>query len=247
MRSLLLGIIAAMISFAAQAGEAVTYEVNGESFEGYKAPAKGSSKGLVVIVHDWNGADEYEQKRADMLAELGYDAFAIDIFGKGNRPDTLDARKKETGRLYQDRARMRALLLGGLAEARKATGQAKVVVMGYCFGGGAALELARSGEAKDVAGYAIFHGTLATPEGQSYPKDTPPLFIAHGGADTSIPMDRVAALSKELEEAGVTYEIIVYSGAPHAFTNFSSERYQERADKLSWDAFTDFLATTFGG
>lgn len=118
--------------------------------------------------------------------------------------------------------------------------------MGYCFGGGATLELTRSGQAKDVAGYAIFHGTLATPEGQSYPKDTPPLFIAHGGADASIPIEHVATLSKELEEAGVTYEMVVYSGAPHAFTNFGSERYRERADKLSWDAFSDFLAATFG-
>jgi dienelactone hydrolase len=81
--------------------------------------------------------------------------------------------------------------------------------MGYCFGGAAALELARSGEADNVAGYATFHGGLTTPEGQRYPSDTPPILVMHGGADASITMDDVAALSRQLEKAGVTYEIEV--------------------------------------
>src|SRR5665648_59817 len=227
---------------AAQAGEAVTYEVNGESFEGYRAQADGESKGLVLIMPDWDGLTDYEAKRADMLADMGYEAFAVDLYGKGNRPADTGAKKAETGRLYEDRARMRTLILGGLEAARK-DGDDEVVVMGYCFGGAAVLELARSGQAKNVAGYAIFHGGLTTPTGQSYPSDTPPLLIMHGGADSSISMDDVAVLSRELEKAGVPYEIQVYSGAPHAFTNFDSERYQKRADALSWDAFSDFLAT----
>jgi dienelactone hydrolase len=88
-------------------------------------------------------------------------------------------------------------------------------------------------------------GGLATPEGQAYASGTPPLFIAHGGADASITMDDVAALSRELERAGIVYEIHVYSGAPHAFTVFGSDRYQKRADVESWDAFSDFLVTVF--
>jgi dienelactone hydrolase len=115
--------------------------------------------------------------------------------------------------------------------------------MGYCFGGATTLELARSGEAKGIAGYASFHGGLATPEGQTYPSDTPPILIAHGGADSSVSMEDVAALARELESAGVPYEIQVYSGAPHGFTEFGSDRYQRRADEQSWKAFSDFLAT----
>ena len=115
--------------------------------------------------------------------------------------------------------------------------------MGYCFGGAAVLELARSGKAVYIAGYATFHGGLTTPQGQSYPSDTPPILVMHGGADSSITMDDVAALSRELESAGVPYEIQVYSGAPHAFTNWDSERYRKQADEQSWDAFSDFLAT----
>ena len=150
------------------------------------------------------------------------------------------AKKAETGKLYKDREKMRSLILGGLGEARKLSRQ-PAVVMGYCFGGAATLELARSGKAENVKGFATFHGGLATPEGQSYSKDTPPLLIAHGAADSSITMQDVGTLSSELEAAGVTYTIEVYSGAPHGFTVFGSNRYQERADKLSWQAFAAFL------
>jgi dienelactone hydrolase len=242
-------VLAAALGFspaAAHAGEAVDYAVDGESFEGYRTQAAGASKGLVLIIHDWDGITGYEKKRAEMLAELGYDAFAVDLYGKGNRPTGIGGKKKETGRLYADRTRMRKLLLAGLDEARKGSDR-KVVVIGYCFGGAAALELARSGEAKNVAGYATFHGGLKTPEGQSYPANTPPIFVAHGGADTSVTMDDVAALSRALETAGVQYEIEIYSGAPHGFTDFESARYQKRADELSWAAFKGFLVELLGG
>jgi dienelactone hydrolase len=247
MKTIIVALALAAFPFgAARAGTSVGYSVDGESFEGYRAPAQGQSKGLVLIIHDWDGLTDYEMKRADMVAALGYDAFAVDLYGKGNRPVEMADKKKETGRLYDDRARMRSLILGGLEEARKAGG-GKAVVMGYCFGGAAALELARSGSAKDIAGYASFHGGLKTPEGQSYPPETPPILIAHGGADSSVSMDDVAALSRALEAAGVVYEIQIYSGAPHGFTQWDSNRYQKRADELSWDAFKDFLAVNLGG
>jgi dienelactone hydrolase len=242
MKTLSFALAIAIFPFAAQAGEALTYVVDGETFEGYRSAAKSDSKGLVLIIHDWDGLTEYEMRRADMLADMGYDAFAVDLFGKGNRPIDSATKKKETGRLYQDRERMRSLILGGLQEARRASDE-KAVVMGYCFGGAAALELARSGKAEGIAGYVSFHGGLATPEDQAYSSETPPILIAHGGADTSVTMDEVADLAREMESAGVTYEIQVYSGAPHGFTEFNSERYQKRADEQSWEAFSEFLAT----
>jgi dienelactone hydrolase len=241
--SVLFGAIAAT---SAEAGESATYSVGGKEYEGYRAKATGTSKGLVVVIHDWDGLTDYEEKRVNMLAEMGYDAFAVDLYGKGNRPVETGAKKAETGKLYNDREGMRTLLLAGLAEARKLSGK-PAVVMGYCFGGAAVLELARSGKAENVKGYSTFHGGLATPAGQSYPKGTPPILIAHGGADTSVTMQDVANLSAELEAAGITYTIEVYSGAPHAFTVFGSDRYQERADKLSWMAFGEFLKSTLGG
>ena len=239
MRYIVLAVMAALLPFSAKAAS-VTYSVGGEEFEGYGAKASGTSKGLVFIIHDWDGLTDYEKKRADMLASMGYDAFAVDLFGKGKLPKSIDENRAATGRLYKDRERMRALMFAGLAEAKKMSG-GKTVVMGYCFGGAATLEMARSGKAADVSGYVTFHGGLTTPQGQSYPKETPPILIAHGGADTAVTMEHVAGLSKELEAAGITYEIEVYSGAPHAFTVIGSNRYREVADKKSWAAFEEFL------
>lgn len=222
-------------------GSDVVYEVGEEAFEGYYASASGEASGTVLIVHDWDGLDDYERQRADMLAEQGYDAFAVDLFGQGNRPETTEARQEATRALYSDRERMRELTLAGLAEAREQDAAENVVIMGYCFGGAVAMEIARSGEAENVAGYASFHGGVATPEGQEWPEEVPPLLIAHGGADESVTMEDVTAVVEELEAIGATYEVEIYSGAPHAFTVFGGERYQERADKKSWTAFMTFL------
>lgn len=246
MKRILSATVLVLMTAPAWAGAKVDYSVNGENFEGYLAKASGKSAGTVLVVHDWDGLTDYEVKRSEMLASLGYDVFALDLFGKGNRPTETADKRAETGKLYKDRERMRSLLLAGLAEAQRQVG-GDTVVMGYCFGGAGVLELARSGKADKVKGYVTFHGGLATPEGQSYPADTPPLLIAHGGADKAIKMSDVAALSEELETAGIKYEIQVYSGAPHAFTVFDSNRYRETADRKSWSALLEFLKTNLGG
>jgi dienelactone hydrolase len=231
----------------ALAGETVTYEVNGEAYEGYLAMPAGEPAGLVFVIHDWDGLGSYEERRADMLAELGYAAFAADLYGAGNRPQETAAKKAETAALYDDREAMRARILGGLATARERVGDLPAVVMGYCFGGAATLELARSGAAEDVVAYTTFHGGLSTPEGQSWDGVDAFVLVAHGGADSSITFDDVAQLGRELEAAGTPYEIQIYSGAPHAFTVFGSERYRARADEESWQAFTDLLNDRLGG
>lgn len=233
--------LATAVNAATPGAHNVVYEVGDEAFEGYYAPASGEARGTILIVHDWNGLDDYERQRADMLAELGFDAFAVDLFGQGNRPESLEARQEATRALYSDRERMRELTLAGLDEAREQGAAESVVIMGYCFGGAVALELARSGEVDAAAGYTSFHGGVATPEGQEWPEETPPLLIAHGGADTSVTMDDIRALVEELEAIEATYEVQVYSGAPHGFTVFGDERYQKRADEKSWTAFLALL------
>jgi dienelactone hydrolase len=175
-----------------------------------------------------------------MLAKQGYNTFAVDLYGKGNRPVETNAKKEETGKLYKDREKMRNLILAGISESKKLS-KDELVVMGYCFGGAAALELARSGKAPDVKGYATFHGGLATPEGQNYEKLTAPILVAHGGADKGIPLTDVAELGVQLEGVKATYEIQIYSGAPHAFTVMGSDRYQQVADTKSWNSFLGFL------
>ncbi len=241
MRPLTFLTLAALAGTALADGREIDYRVGDEAFTGYFAPADDVPRGTVLIVHDWDGLTDYERRRAEMLAMRGYDAFALDLYGQGNRPVETSAKKAETARLYEDRECMRELTLAGLAEARDQGAATPTVMMGYCFGGAVVLELARSGAAEDVHGYATFHGGLATPEGQAYGPDTPPILIAHGGADQAIPLEDVTALARRLESAGVDYEIGIYSGAPHAFTVFDSDRYRQRADERSWSAFLTLL------
>jgi len=229
-------------STAGAAGESVTYRVNGEPYEGYYI-SPSPNAGLVLLIHDWDGLTDYEVKRANMLADMGYAVFAADLFGAGIRPKEIKDRRQHTGELYKDRGKMRALVQGALEAAKsKGANVNNAVVMGYCFGGAAVLEFARSGA--DVKGFVTFHGGLDTPAGQDYSKTKGKLLIMHGTADTAITMDQFAKLAGDLEAKGVSHEMITYSGAPHAFTVFGSNAYREDADKKSWKRFEAFLAET---
>lgn len=227
---------------AVAAGGFVKYKVGDEPFEGYYI-SPGDNAPLVIIVHDWDGLTEYEVKRANMLAELGFAVFALDLFGEGVRPAEVEERRKLTGMLYNDRQRMRTLLQGGLEQAAAQGGNTdNAVAMGYCFGGAAVLELARSGAG--LQGFVSFHGGLETPEGQDYSATKGTILVLHGSADTSVTLDHFAALAKELEEQNREHEMITYSGAPHAFTVFDTPRYREDADRKSWQRFVGFLGET---
>jgi dienelactone hydrolase len=237
--SIILFLVLIISSFAHASGENVTYEVDGAPFEGYFVSPSPNAP-LVLLIHDWDGLTDYEIQRANMLAELGYAAFAADLFGAGVRPTKVEDRRQHTGELYQDRQKMRALIQGALETAQSKHGIAPyTVAMGYCFGGAAVLEFARSGA--DLQGFATFHGGLETPEGQDYSDAKGKVLVLHGTADTAITMDQFAGLANELEEQNISHEMITYSGAPHAFTVFGSDRYREDADKKSWQRFTKFL------
>lgn len=227
---------------AAAGGGPVTYEVNGESFEGYFVSPSAKAP-LILLVHDWDGLTDYEVKRAAMLADKGYAVFAADLFGAGIRPTEIKDKRQHTGELYKDRTRMRALLSGAMAAAKSRGGNVNnAVAMGYCFGGAAVLELARSGA--ELKGFVTFHGGLSTPPGQDYAKTRGKLLVMHGTADTNITMDHFAGLARELQAKGVAHEMITYGGAPHAFTVFGSDRYRKDADQKSWERFMVFLAET---
>lgn len=232
-------LLISMTSAAYGAGRHVNYTVNGEPFEGYyQSPSDNAP--LVLLVHDWDGLTDYEVKRADMLAELGYAVFAVDMFGAGNRPDDMAGRSKLTGALYNDRERMRTLMQSALEVAKlNGADTGNAIAMGYCFGGSVILDYARSGA--DLKGFVSFHGGLTAPEGQDYAQTKGQILILHGTADTSVTMDQFAALANELETNNIPHEMIAYSGAPHAFTVFGSERYREDADRKSWERFAGFL------
>ncbi len=224
------------------AGNFIDYKVGEEEFQGYYQSSPNASS-LIVMVHDWDGVTEYEVKRAKMLAELGYNVFVVDLFGKGVRPVETAEKKKLTGSLYANRERMRKLLQGGFEKAVALGGNKNnSVAMGYCFGGAAVLELARTG--LELKGFVSFHGGLTTPEGQDYTATKGKILVLHGTADSAVTMEQFAELAKTLEQQNIQHEMVTYSGAPHAFTVFGSSRYREDADKKSWRRFTEFLSET---
>jgi len=239
--SILLGFT---LSSAYATGMPIKYQINGEDYEGYYVSVTENAP-LVLLIHDWDGLTGYEIKRAEMLAAMGYSVFAADLFGAGERPTRVVDKRQHTGELYKDRKKMRSLMTGALEKAESLGGNTdNAVAMGYCFGGAAVLELARSGA--DLKGFATFHGGLKTPAGQDYGKTKGEVLIMHGSADTAITMDQFAGLANDLESADIPHEMITYSGAPHAFTVFDTDRYREDVDRKSWDRFKQFLqATTY--
>ena len=220
----------------------ITYEVDGNAYEGYYV-SPGKSAPLVILLHDWDGLTDYEIKRSEMLKQAGYAAFAADLFGKGIRPTKVADKQQHTGELYKDRAKLQRLVQAAVDTAKaQGANVNNSVVMGYCFGGAAVLEHARTGA--DMKGFVTFHGGLSTPEGQSYANTKGSVLVFHGSADSMITLNDLAQLGNELEQNHIPHELVTYGGAPHAFTVFGSDRYRESADQHSWTRFLTYLQET---
>ncbi len=249
-RAALTALTATMLAAPAAAqgivGDAVDYAVDGATYEGYYARnADVDDLPLVLIVHDWDGLTDYERTRADMLARMGFAAFAVDVYGKGNRPTTTADKRAASGALYQDREALRARLFGALEAARGQAGVDgdDVAILGYCFGGASVLEFARAGA--DLDGFVSFHGGLGTPDGQDYDDVEGPILVLHGTADPVAPMSDVAAMAEDMNAGGVDFEIRLYSGVKHSFTVWGasggSSEYNAEADRKSWEAMLAFF------
>ena len=240
------GLMALMVSQTAAAitTKNVTYTVDNQAYEGYYAKADKPNAPFILLIHDWDGLTDYERKRADMLANEGYNVLAADMFGQGIRPTSVEENKRLTGELYDDRNKMRRILQGALNAGRlEGNDVSNGTTMGYCFGGTVALELARSGFPQKA--FVPFHGAFDTPTGQSYDKTTGEILVFHGSADQSVSLESFATLGKTLEAAKVPHEMVTHSGAPHAFSVFGSDRYDARADERSWKRYLDFLADEY--
>jgi dienelactone hydrolase len=158
----------------------------------------------------------------------------------------VDENRALSGALYQDRDTFRERLLGSIAEAANIPGATDdMVMMGYCFGGAAALEAARAGA--EIDGFVSFHGGLGLPEGQSYADVQAPVMLFHGSADPVSGMADLAALLDELQAAGVPHGAEVFGGAKHSFTVFGSDDYDLGADQGSWAGLQAFLDAQLGG
>jgi dienelactone hydrolase len=248
-RAILTAAACAALMPAAALGEVqtqyVTYTVDEQAFEGFAAhdPAR-ESRGTVLIVHDWDGMTEYEESRARMLAEAGYTAFAIDVYGAETDPQGFDDYRALSGALYADRETFRARLMGSIMAAADIPGAtADTVMIGYCFGGAAVLEAARAGA--DLAGFVSFHGGLPTPEGQDWSMaNGAPVQFFHGSADPVSGIADLAQVMSELNAAGIPHGAEIFGGARHSFTVPGSDDYVAAADAESFGGLMEFLDET---
>jgi dienelactone hydrolase len=230
----------------ALAGEEVTYSADGTTLKGYIArPAKAGGKYPgVLVVHEWWGNNDYTRKRADMLAELGYVALALDMYGNGKTAD----HPKEAGALSgearknMDVSEKRFGAARALLARQPDVDARRIAAIGYCFGGSVVLEMARRGQ--DLVGVVSFHGSLGTQTPAKRGVVKARVLVLNGAAD---------AFKKEMQAAGVTYTFIDYPGAVHAFTNPAATEngkkfnlplaYDADADKKSWAEMQRFLQT----
>jgi dienelactone hydrolase len=228
----------------------VDYEADGVAYRGYlavPADASGPVPG-VLVVHDWLGVTDATRMRCDMLARLGYAAFAADVYGADVRPSDAEA-AGVAGSYYGDQETWRAHLAAALDRFRQeqAVDTDRLAAIGYCFGGSSALQLARTGA--DLRAVVSFHGGLSTgPEGEAE-QIKAKLLVLNGGADPVVPDEAVKAFEDELRGAPeVDWQLVTYSGAMHAFTVPTADapdhgaQYDERADRRSWTAMKDFFA-----
>lgn len=225
------------------------YEHSGTALEGYLAWDGGADEASlrpgVLVLHDWTGEGEYVHARAQMLARLGYVAFAADLYGSGVRPTGDDA-AAEAHRYYGDLPLLRSRVQAGFETLRAdpRVDPDRIAVIGYCFGGSASIEFARTGA--PIVGAVSFHGGLVTHEPADVAALTAPLLVLTGAADPVVPDEAVVAFENELRQAPeLDWQLVSYSGAPHAFTLPSIPAYRPKADARSWRAMEDFLTEVF--
>ncbi len=253
--ALLLGSPAAM---ARVVGQEVAYNDQGITMKGYLAydkAIKGKRPG-VLVVHEWWGHNEYARQRARMLAGMGYTALAVDMYGDGKQADHPD----DAGRFAREvsknmplaRSRFEAAM--SLLKRHKTVQADALAAIGYCFGGGLVLNLARQGV--DLKGVASFHGTLATDTPAERGKVKARVAVFTGADDVMVPKAQVETFAREMEAAAVSYRLTSYPGVKHSFTNPAADEYASKfklplaynaeADRDSWNRLGEFLGELFG-
>lgn len=201
----------------------------------------------VLVSHAWGGRDEFVERKARRLAWQGYACFALDNFGKGRCGTTPEECSALMTPLMKDRAMLRKRLQAGLAtvKALPIVDAKRIAIMGFCFGGLCALDLARSNA--DIRGAVSFHGMLK-PSGLTEPKVRAKVLMLHGYDDPMAPPEDVLAVAKEFTVAGADWQLHAYGQTVHAFTNPAANnraggmQYDEAADRRSWHALEEFLA-----
>ena len=233
--------------------QTIDYKDGDTQLEGYMAwdERESTPRPGVLVAHAWRGRSEFEEGKAEKLAELGYVGFALDVYGKGVLGNNADENRALMQPLLDDRpALQRRLNLA--VEQLKSQGEVdrgRIAAMGFCFGGLCVLDLARSGA--DILGVASFHGLFGAPGNTDGNTISAKVLAMHGWDDPMVPPEHVLALAEELTAMGADWQIHAYGGTRHAFTNPQANDpdlgtvYDEIADRRSWDALQLFLAEIF--
>ncbi len=247
----------ASLSQAAIKDKEVTYEAGGVQLKGYVAwddAVKGKRPG-VLVVHEWWGLNDYARKRARMLAEQGYTALALDMYGEGKQAHHPQDAQKFSSEVSQNAAMARARFEAALAllKQQETVDPDKIGAIGYCFGGSVALNMARIGEPLKIV--ESFHGNPETQHPAEPGAVKARVVLFAGEADPFIPAKDVAAFREEMTKAGVKYQVFTYPGAKHSFTSPDADKYAKEfnlpmaydaaADKDSWRKGMAIMAETF--
>lgn len=233
--------------------EEITYEVNGESFTGFLAfdSNNADKRPGVLVVHEWWGHNDYVRSRAIQLAEMGYVALALDMYGAGKVADHPDNANAFMQAALADPEALKARFLSAreLLAKQDVTEAENIAAIGYCFGGAVVLNMARAGA--DLDGVASFHGALATTSPATPGNVSAKVLVLNGGADPLVPIEQVDAFKAEMTAAGADYEFVNYPDALHGFTNPGATEkglqfemplaYDEQADSDSWSRLENFL------
>ncbi len=236
--------------------DSVSYNLNGKTYIGfitYDANKEGKRPGI-LIVHEWWGLTNYTRNRAKQLAELGYIAMAVDMYGDGKTAEDPAAAQALATPFYKDPTLAKTRLDAAMKELETypQTDTTKMAAIGYCYGGFIVLNAAKLGAKLD--GVVSFHGDLS---GVPVNKDSlkAKILVCHGEADKFVTPDAVAAFKKSMDSAGVDYTFKSYPNATHAFTNPAATaigqkfnmpiEYNAAADTASWNDMKAFFNKIF--
>ena len=255
--TLVLGMVGVATAEPKIVGKVIEYSAQGVVMKGYLAydeNIKGKRPGVLVI-HEWWGLNDYARKRARMLAELGYTGLAVDMYGEGKEAMHPDDAGKFSSELMKnfDAAKIRFIAAMDYLKQQATVDPTRIAAIGYCFGGGVVLNMARQGI--DLKGVASFHGSLNAVKPAQVGNVKAKILVFHGGDDKFIPTEQIEAFKQEMKSAGADFQFISYPGAVHSFTNPEADAlgkkfnmaiaYNAEADRKSWDELKKFLSTIF--
>jgi dienelactone hydrolase len=246
-----------VVALSAVVGEEVVYRHGDTPMRGYLAydDASDEKRPGILVVHEWWGHNAYARSRAKQLAAMGYTALAVDMYGDGKQADHPEDAGRFAGEVKNNmetaRARFQAAM--GLLQDHETVARSDISAIGYCFGGGMVLEMARRGHDLDLVG--SFHGSLPASRPAAKGVVKAEVLVFNGADDPFVKAQHIEAFKKEMEQAEVKYTFTNYPGAKHSFTNPEADRfgkmfdlplkYNAAADKQSWEALSKALKAIY--